>query len=70
MDPRMLSLDTHKEGERTDSVSPPQYGLSNTYPVNIPHGTPGDRVGWGASGSVPSAIAGSFGATTEEVLAR
>ncbi|KAK4683670.1 hypothetical protein P7C73_g6563, partial [Tremellales sp. Uapishka_1] len=58
-------LDTHKEGERTDSVSPPDFCYS-PFGISIPTSL-GEGSIW--TGSVPSALAGSFGATTvDEVL--
>lgn len=54
-----VGLDTHKEGERTDSISPPDYmndsGLSFTMPRS---GL--DSASW-TSSTVPSLLPGSYG---------
>jgi len=48
-----IGLDTHKEGERTDSISPPDF--NGAYGVSIPRT---DAVSWT---SAPSLVPGSFG---------
>ncbi len=56
-----IGLDTHKEGERTDSVTPPDFGLNGTYGVSIPRNQAGDAASWGSAGSAPSLLPGSIG---------
>ncbi|WWC68159.1 uncharacterized protein I206_102082 [Kwoniella pini CBS 10737] len=60
-----IGLDTHVEGEQTDSISPPDFGLSGNFGMSIPHNE-NDNVSWG-SGSVPSMVPGSLGSFGETV---
>ncbi len=59
-----LGLDTHKEGETTDSVSPPEFGYS-PYGMSMPLRIQ-QRSAWNGSSSVPSVMTGSFGTTADE----
>ncbi|WWC86687.1 uncharacterized protein L201_001564 [Kwoniella dendrophila CBS 6074] len=64
-----IGLDTHVEGEQTDSISPPDFGLNGTFGISIPRPEV-DSISWG-SGSVPSMIPGSlgsFGETIDEAI--
>ncbi|KAK8847603.1 hypothetical protein IAR55_005462 [Kwoniella newhampshirensis] len=58
-----IGLDTHVEGEPTDSISPPDFGMPGTFAMSIPRsdslGGP-DGASWG-SGSIPSIMPGSMG---------
>ncbi|WWD21687.1 hypothetical protein CI109_106173 [Kwoniella shandongensis] len=58
-----IGLDTHVEGEPTDSISPPDFGMAGSFAMAIPRsdsmGAP-DGASWG-SGSVPSIMPGSLG---------
>jgi hypothetical protein len=60
-------LDTHKEGQKTDSISPPEYGSNSAY-GSVAYG----RLEEGSWGSMPSLIPGSIGsfANEEAVLGR
>ncbi|OCF33840.1 hypothetical protein I317_01332 [Kwoniella heveanensis CBS 569] len=64
-----IGLDTHVEGEQTDSISPPDFGLNGTFAMAIPR-TDNDGASWG-SGSIPSMIPGSIGSfvdTADEAI--
>ncbi|OCF58578.1 hypothetical protein L486_03065 [Kwoniella mangroviensis CBS 10435] len=65
-----IGLDTHVEGEQTDSISPPDFGLNGSFGMSIPR-TEIDTVSWG-SGSVPSMLQpgslGSFGETLDDAI--
>jgi len=56
-----VGLDTHREGERTDSISPPDYSLNGVYGTAVPR--PMDIGSWG---SVPSLMPGSMGSFMQE----
>ncbi|WVW78210.1 hypothetical protein I302_100161 [Kwoniella bestiolae CBS 10118] len=58
-----IGLDTHVEGEQTDSISPPDFGLNGSFGMSIPR-TETDTISWG-SGSVPSMLPGSLGSFGE-----
>lgn len=66
-----MSLDTHVEGEMTDSISPPDFGANGAFGLAIAAGRDSfnnDTSSW-ASGSVPSMVPGSLGSfDTDEVL--
>lgn len=66
-----VSLDTHVEGEMTDSISPPDFGANGAFGLAIASGRDSfnnDTSSW-ASGSVPSMVPGSLGSfDTDEVL--
>lgn len=54
-----IGLDTHKEGEQTDSVTPPDFQPNASYGVPIPRGI--EPSSWTSHGSAPSLIRGSYG---------
>ena len=56
-----IGLDTHKEGERTDSITPPDLSMMRTYGVSVSHTLPGNAASWGSGGSAPSLVPGSIG---------
>ncbi|WRT64567.1 uncharacterized protein IL334_001499 [Kwoniella shivajii] len=60
-----MGLDTHVEGEQTDSISPPDFGLPGTFGMSIPRNDH-DAISWG-SGSLPSMIPGSIGSFGENL---
>nr|XP_018265248.1 uncharacterized protein I303_01608 [Kwoniella dejecticola CBS 10117]OBR87406.1 hypothetical protein I303_01608 [Kwoniella dejecticola CBS 10117] len=60
-----IGLDTHVEGEQTDSISPPDFGLNGNFGMSIPHNE-NDNVSWG-SGSIPSMLPGSLGSFGETI---
>ncbi|WVN87266.1 uncharacterized protein L203_102443 [Cryptococcus depauperatus CBS 7841] len=64
-----VGLDTHVEGELTDSISPPEFG-GTSFGLAIPRNdSMPDGASWG-SGSVPSMVPGSFGSfdTNDDVI--
>ena len=55
-----MGLDTRKEGERTDSISPIENGKNEAYDMSIARTAPGETVSWGSNGT-PSLVSGSLG---------
>ncbi|WVR04808.1 hypothetical protein IAU60_001820 [Kwoniella sp. DSM 27419] len=58
-----IGLDTHVEGEQTDSISPPDYGLPGSFAMTIGQNDQ-DGASWGSS-SIPSMLPGSLGSFGE-----
>lgn len=66
-----FGLDTHKEGERTDSVTPPELGMNGIYGISVPRPTAGETASWDSAGSAPSlqpGSLGSYGRNNDEVI--
>ena len=55
-----MGLDTHAEGEKTDSVSPPDFHLNGAYGVAIPR-PPVESSSWSHHRMAPGLVPGSFG---------
>ncbi|WVQ75820.1 hypothetical protein IAR50_005453 [Cryptococcus sp. DSM 104548] len=65
-----VDLETHVEGELTDSISPPDFGANSAFGLAIPHhdSINTDSGSWG-SGSVPGMVPGSLGSyDNDEVI--
>jgi len=57
-----IGLDTHMEGERTDSITPPEYGTGGHFGFTVSQGHSGGPASW--SSSTPSLVPGCFGSFT------
>ncbi|WVQ79849.1 hypothetical protein IAT38_001949 [Cryptococcus sp. DSM 104549] len=69
-----IGLDTHVEGEPTDSISPPDFGVSTAFGLSIPRvagntgAHPGDPGSWGSNGMGMPGSMGSFETADDTIV--